>query len=74
MEAIDREHIEQVARSRGLELIHERIRAGALVWAKRLRCNEVDHNETQYIRGYLDALDTALSAPLVLLAESKRDK
>lgn len=74
MDAIDREHLDQVAESRGLQLIHERMRSDALGKLRRLRSRDVNTEETQYLRGYLDALDTALSVPGILLAESKRDK
>ena len=72
MDQIDREHLEQVAESRGLQLIFVRLAADANGKAARLRCREVDPAETSYLRGYLDAIDTVLRIPGVLVAEARK--
>lgn len=61
-----------MARSRGWELIRDEMRERKLEQISALRAKGRDLPESQYIRGFLDALDTVVNLPEVLIARMRQ--
>jgi hypothetical protein len=68
-DAFDIEAVQEVTRSRGYEVIVERIRAVHAAKIKELRDSKLSHEQTQALRGFLDGIDRCLAVPDALKAE-----
>lgn len=68
-DGIDIAALQEVTRSRGYEVIVERIQAIHAAKMRELRDSKLTHDQTQALRGFLDGLDRALAVPAAIKAE-----
>jgi hypothetical protein len=62
-DGIDIGHMQETVRSRGFEIIVERMRAIHAAKLRELRDSKLSHDDTQAIRGFLDGIDRCLAVP-----------
>jgi hypothetical protein len=63
LDGIEVGQVLEVARSEGYKLIADRMRAIHAAKMRELRDSQLDHNQTQALRGFLDGIDRCLSVP-----------
>ena len=74
IDAVDLGHMEEVVRSDGYALIIQHLRRVQEAKLRELRNRELTQEQTQHLRGLLDGIDRALSAPDQIRAEWERQK